>query len=262
MPHTTWTRDRRGAVIGASAVLVCLGGVLASCGSTGGDGYVAVGSGAGSSRPAVAPTGDVTFVPLDDGRPPADSGRPGTADPPEGQGGSGAENPPGTPDSPDTGPDLPGTPDGRAADGADSGSGTGSGTDPGRTTTDAPSASPPPSSGPPTGGGTPAPSPTGPAGLSVSEPEREPTDKRWCEKVTVEFRNTGGAAVRSGRVTFGTHVIGPLGIDWATVESTRRLPAPIAGGSSREKTWTVCVEEWRVPLGMHIETQDVSVKWK
>ncbi|MPY53381.1 hypothetical protein [Streptomyces acidicola] len=260
MPHTTWTRDRRGAVIGASAVLVCLGGALASCGSADGDGYVAVGSGAGSSRPAVAPTGDVTFVPLDDGGPSADPGRPGTADPPEGQGGSGAANPPGTANGPATGPDLPGASGDRPADDAGSGSGSG------RTATQTPSAStPPPSSDSPDSpadGGTPAPSPTGPAGLSVSEPEREPTDKRWCEKVTVQFRNTGGTAVRSGKVTFGTHVIGPLGIDWATVESTRRLPAPIAGGSSREKTWTVCVEEWRVPLGMHIETQDVSVKWK
>lgn len=253
MPHATWIRGRRGAVVGASAVLVCLGGALASCGSAGGDGYVAVGSGAGSSRPAVAPTGDVTFVPLDvplEGeRPPTGSDRPGTAASSDGRGGSGAESGPDTANSPGA---EPGSGDSVADD-------TGSG----RTTTDAPSASTsPPSSGPPSGGATATPSPTGPAGLSVGAPEREPTDRRWCEKVTVEFRNTGDTTVRSGRVTFGTHVIGPLGVDWATVKSTRRLPVPIAGGTSRERTWTVCVEEWRVPLGMHIETRDVSVKWK
>jgi hypothetical protein len=96
----------------------------------------------------------------------------------------------------------------------------------------------------------------------VSAPTREATDKRWCEKVTVSFRNTGGTAVRSGTVTLGTHIIGALGIDWATIDSTRDLPAPIAAGAGSTKTWTVCVDDWRVPLGMHIETQDVSVQWK
>jgi hypothetical protein len=24
----------------------------------------------------------------------------------------------------------------------------------------------------------------------------------------------------------------------------------------------VCVDAWRVPLGMHIETRDVTVRWK
>lgn len=257
MPHTTWTRDRRAALIGASAALVCLGGAVASCTSAGGDGYVAVDSGAGSPRAAVAPTGDVTFAPLEGERPPADSGRPGSSSSPDGKGASGTANGPGAE------PDLPGTQDDSDSgpDSAPDGSGSGAGS--GRTTTDAPSApTPPPSSGSPTGGATATPAPTGPAGLSVSEPEREPTDRRWCEKVTVEFRNTGGTTVRSGKVTLGTHVIGPLGVDWATVESTRKLPAPIAVGSSRERTWTVCVEEWRVPLGMHIETQDVSAKWK
>jgi len=98
--------------------------------------------------------------------------------------------------------------------------------------------------------------------LSVGKPERAATDKRWCEKVTVAFHNTGGSAVRSGTVTFGTHIIGALGIDWATIESTADLPAPIAAGATTEKTWTVCVDAWRVPWGMHIETRDVSVQWK
>ncbi|MET9562300.1 hypothetical protein [Streptomyces tauricus] len=104
--------------------------------------------------------------------------------------------------------------------------------------------------------------PAGPAALVVGEPEREPADKRWCEQVTLEFHNTGGTAVRSGTVTFGTHIIGALGIDWATVESAERLPVPIAPGSRKEGTWTVCVDAWRVPLGMHVETRDVSVRWE
>ncbi|MEV8088740.1 hypothetical protein [Streptomyces nigra] len=91
---------------------------------------------------------------------------------------------------------------------------------------------------------------------------REPADRRWCEKVTLAFHNAGGRPVRSGTVTFGSHVIGALGVDWSTVESTRDLPAPLAAGARAERTWTVCVDAWRVPLGMHVETRDVSVLWE
>ncbi|AOR33380.1 hypothetical protein BFF78_21950 [Streptomyces fodineus] len=80
--------------------------------------------------------------------------------------------------------------------------------------------------------------------------------------MTVGFLNSGGTAVRSGSVTFGTHVIGALGIDWGTVDSTVDLPVPIAPGARGRPTWTVCVDAWRVPLGMHIEARDVSVRWK
>ncbi|MFD9394255.1 hypothetical protein ACFWBB_26990 [Streptomyces sp. NPDC060000] len=96
----------------------------------------------------------------------------------------------------------------------------------------------------------------------MSDPVRAGTDQRWCEDVTLAFRNSGGTAVRSGTVTFGTHVVDSLGIDWATRGSTAALPTPIAAGARREKTWTVCVDAWRVPLGMHIETRDVSVRWE
>jgi hypothetical protein len=41
-----------------------------------------------------------------------------------------------------------------------------------------------------------------------------------------------------------------------------RLPAPIGAGAREKQTWTVCVDAWRVPLGMHIETRDVTVRWK
>jgi hypothetical protein len=98
--------------------------------------------------------------------------------------------------------------------------------------------------------------------LRLAEPVREALDKRWCEKVTVEFRNTGGTAAASGSVTFATHIIGALGVDWATVESRQPLPTPIAPGAVRKQAYTVCVDAWRVPWGMHIETQDVTATWK
>ena len=81
--------------------------------------------------------------------------------------------------------------------------------------------------------------------------------------MTVTFRNTGGSAVTKGKVTFGIHIIGGLGVDWATRESTRALPVPIGAGGKKTKTWTVCVDEWRVPLGMHVETREVKLSgWK
>jgi len=94
--------------------------------------------------------------------------------------------------------------------------------------------------------------------LTVGAPERAAGEERWCEKVTVEFRNTGGSPAGAGTVTFATHVIGGLGVDWATVESSAPLPAPIEAGATRTKTYTVCVDAWRVPLGMHVETRDVT----
>lgn len=98
--------------------------------------------------------------------------------------------------------------------------------------------------------------------LDIGTPRREPDDeRRWCEKVTVTFTNTGGRPVTDGTVTFGTHIIGPLGTDWATLSSSEPLPVPIDPGRAREKTWTVCVDAWRVPPGMRVETRDVSVKW-
>ncbi|MFF9866639.1 hypothetical protein ACF1G0_14620 [Streptomyces sp. NPDC013953] len=105
------------------------------------------------------------------------------------------------------------------------------------------------------------PPPPAPAALVVGDHVRTPTDRRWCEKVAVEFRNTGGAPVRSGTVTFATHIIGALGVDWATVVSTQPLPAPLPAGAAKRDTYTVCVDSWRVPLGMHIDTRDVTADW-
>ncbi|GGJ43807.1 hypothetical protein [Streptomyces brasiliensis] len=54
----------------------------------------------------------------------------------------------------------------------------------------------------------------------------------------------------------------PAGLDWSTIETAEDLPVPIDAGATKKHTWTVCVDSWRVPLGMHIETQDVKVTWK
>ncbi|GAA4995951.1 hypothetical protein GCM10023335_05470 [Streptomyces siamensis] len=242
----------------ASATVVCLGAVLAACASGGdGDGYVAVGAAGGTpgaSGAVVAPTGDVSLMPLDGAA--EDSGTPGG----ERSAKSGTDataSAPGSGSS-DASPD-PAADSGHSGSTSTPSSGTGgpgrTGTGSGGTSSHGPSspATPPPGS---------STAPAGPAALAVGDPRREGTARRWCEKVTVSFHNTGGTAVRSGTVTFGTHIIGALGIDWATIESSEDLPAPIAAGAKKDKTWTVCVDAWRVPLGMHIETQDVSVHWK
>ncbi|MGW3666925.1 hypothetical protein [Streptomyces sp. NPDC005141] len=272
-------RGRRGALVGASAAVLCLGGALAACAGDGsGGGYVAVGAAGGSPRASgavVAPSGEVSLVPLrgaitdgfnaagnkgssgtgqaatgDPGSLPAGGGDPESSDAPTGgpggAGGSGAE---------DGGPGGAGT---DAGGGSSSSSGGGSsassGGDSGRTGGSSGHSSAPPAPG--------ATASAGPAVLGVSDTSRAAADHRWCEKVTVSLRNTGGTAVRSGTVTFGTHIIGSLGIDWATIGSTEPLPAPIAAGARKSKTWTVCVDAWRVPLGMHVETRDVSVRWE
>ncbi|MFG2554470.1 hypothetical protein ACGFWF_31615 [Streptomyces sp. NPDC048581] len=244
-PWTTWTHGRRCALIGASAAVVCLGTALAACGGGGsGEGYVATGAAGGPPRvsgTAVRPTGEVTLVPLDG--PARGAGGGGTGD----VGGSGRAS--------SNSPRREGSQEPPSPEGTER---------PAQLPSDTPEPAGPPadSAGPPSGSPAPpaAATPSTPAELTVSAPEREPTDKRWCEEVTLDFRNSGGTAVRSGSVTFGTHIIGALGIDWATVESTEKLPAPIRAGAREEKTWTVCVDAWRVPLGMHIETRDVEVR--
>ncbi|MFF0136842.1 hypothetical protein ACFYRN_10435 [Streptomyces sp. NPDC005227] len=277
------TPGRRGALLGASAAVLCLGGVLAACGSGGaGGGYVAVGPGGGSpgaSGAAVAPSGDVSLVPLDgSGRPGSGSrgaksggghagsdmggstsagGGPGSAS------GDGAEGPGDEKNA--GGATAGGGDDGSGGTGAGTGgagSGSSSGSDSGRTGGGS-GGSPGNGAGHTSVPATPEPSASArPAALGVTGTTRAGTGRRWCEKVTVSFRNTGGTAVRSGTVTFGTHIIGSLGIDWATITSTEALPAPIGAGARKDGTWTVCVDAWRVPLGMHIETRDVSVQWK
>ncbi|MFD0415185.1 hypothetical protein [Streptomyces sp. NPDC127108] len=281
-------RGRRGAIAGASAVVLGLGGLLAACGGDGRDGYVATGAAGGGpekgSGKAVGPSGDVEFVPLD--------GEASGGKSPGGRASSGPEGPQG-PQGVTGGPSTGRAGDGREDGGGDGGAGEdgagdrngdggqGSGTRPDspRGGTTDPSTPPKPRPNPkpdpdpnpdpkpnpdprPNPNPDPKPEPPTPAALKVGEPRRAAGDKRWCEDVTVAFRNTGGSAVRSGSVTLGTHIIGALGVDWGTIESTRKLPAPIKAGRTVKKTWPVCVDWWRVPLGMHIETRDVDVEWK
>ncbi|MBQ1105336.1 MULTISPECIES: hypothetical protein [unclassified Streptomyces] len=272
--QTFGSTGRRGTAIAASAAALCLGGgLLAACGSgPGDDGYVAVGAAAdGGDRSAGGdgkPSGKVTLVPLDgnggasgergpggrgSGSPSSAPSSPGASEPgraqdspggartetPGGQGGGSPDGPASNPAKPGGGPERPPSSGG-------------------------PGTPSPPDDGTPGVPGTPEPPapPATPAALTLSAPQRAAADKRWCEKVTVEFRNTGGSPARSGTVTFATHIIGALGVDWATITSSQPLPAPIGAGSARSETYTVCVESWRVPLGMRVETQDVSAVWQ
>ncbi|MFJ5308167.1 hypothetical protein [Streptomyces sp. NPDC088350] len=221
MLRSTRTTGRRGALLGASAAVVCV--TLTACGG-GSDGYAAVGPPRPSAT-ASGPTGGVTLVPLDVPKSPDVSGTSGTET-------GTAPGPASTPPAPATSP---------AADAKS-----------GRSSAYAPS--PAPTTAPTT-------TPATPAALTWGTPVRRATAHRWCEDVILTFRNSGGTAVRSGTVTFGTHIIDALGIDWATIDSTERLPVPIAAGARKDHTWTVCVDAWRVPLGMHIETRDVSAEW-
>ncbi|MGW7752955.1 hypothetical protein ACWGK6_15665 [Streptomyces violaceusniger] len=272
------TTGRRGTALASSAAALCLGALLSGCGG-GGDGYVATGAAGPDgqrSAKAVPPKGGVDLVPLDED---------GTGNDRDGKGGTGGKRDRGASGPTATGDGRTGGPASRTPSasaqapgrtnspgGGKGGSGTPGRTDDGPKGDDGPNGDGPDGNGPgepsPSGPGSDpsdpsgSPTPTGPAVLEVGKPERTATDERWCEKVKVEFHNTGGSAVASGTVTFSTHVIDLLGIDWATLKSEEELPAPIGAGQKKEKTWTVCVDDWRVPLGMHIETRDVSVTWK
>ncbi|EFL24824.1 conserved hypothetical protein [Streptomyces himastatinicus ATCC 53653] len=264
------TTGRRGTAIASSAAALCLGALLSGC-AGGGEGHVATGAaGPGDGRAptkAVPPDGGVDLVPLDQDDDPGARGRtdgkggpggsPGTAGTDEASGASPTTGPT-TGSGAETGTPAPSASSRPQATGSPDADDPGGGSDPGGGRTNG---EPVPSSPP----GTTSPSPSAPgkpAALKVGDPERTATDERWCEKVSVEFRNTGGLPVVSGTVTLSTHVIDALGLDWATLESKRKLPAPIGAGQKRTRSWKVCVDAWRVPLGMHIETRDVSVDWK
>ncbi|MEU7602786.1 hypothetical protein [Streptomyces sp. NPDC041003] len=235
---------------------------LTGCGGPARDGYLAVGAAApGPERGAgenVAPQGPVEFQRL---------GGPSAA------GGSSASS--GTPaDAPGSGPpggSAPGAATATAPGGSAGTPGTPAG--PGRTTPAAGTPNAPNTPGTPSGsptspgapttkpGTTPPAPPVTPAKLTLSAPTRAASADRWCERVTVTFTNTGTTAARAGTVSFATHIIGALGIDWATITTTQPLPAPLAGGASKTQTYTVCVEAWRVPLGMHVDTRSVTATW-
>ncbi|MEU1801755.1 hypothetical protein [Streptomyces sp. NPDC019937] len=278
-PAGSRTTGRRGTALATSAAALCLGALLGGCAGSG-QGHVATGAaGPGDGRAptkAVPPEGGVDLVPLDRGDGSGERRRtdgksaPGTAPGPAGAEGTSGASPTtasstGTPGPAASAPSRPPSTGSVGRRGGEQGgdASPGGGTGPGGTGSTGGRTDDEPAPPAPPGGTSPAPStPSGPAALKVGDPERTATDERWCEKVTVEFRNTGGLPVVSGEVTLSTHVVDALGLDWATLESKRKLPAPIGAGQKRVRTWKVCVDAWRVPLGMHIETRDVSVDWK
>ncbi|MBD0739036.1 hypothetical protein BGM09_06300 [Streptomyces sp. CBMA29] len=231
------------------------------CAGGGGTGHVAIG-GVGPSPSAphdVPPDGDVILVPLDGPAPgaPKPSRTPSGTDTGTSAGprtpSSGAPRSPSSPHGTPTTPGGPGSGStAHAGGGTDSGTGSGSATGGGTGSGGTGSGG----SGAP-GGATTA--PPSAARLTVSAPTRTADADRWCEKVAVTFTNAGGLPVTAGTVTFGTHVVGGLGVDWATVETAKPVPVPLAGGASRTASWDLCVDAWRVPLGMHIETRDVTL---
>ncbi|MER7989435.1 hypothetical protein ABTY53_28160 [Streptomyces noursei] len=247
----------------ASAAVFCLGGVLTGCGGAAGSGYAAVGAAgpadtSAPTRPA-PPRGGVELTPLEgNGATAGPSGSPGSSGPasPAAPGAAGT-TPPGTPR-----PARPGSP---AAPPAGRGDDSGQ-PGPGPNNPPPSHGSPAPQPGGPTAPEPPSPTipagPNAPSGLVVGKPALADTDVRWCQRITIDFLNTGDRPVTAGTVTFGSHVIGALGIDWATLDSTRDLPLPLSPGKPATGTWRVCVDAWRVPLGMHLDTKDVTFKWK
>ncbi|MFJ7590743.1 hypothetical protein ACIQZO_25840 [Streptomyces sp. NPDC097617] len=238
---------------------------LTGCGGPARDGYLAVGAAApGPERGAgenVAPRGQVEFQRL--GAPDAAGGSSAsaeTSDTTPGPAGSGAPGDSAAGGATTTAPggsgNTPGAPAGPGRTRPSPGT-------PGTPTPPTGPTSPGTPSNPPTRPGTtpPAPPASTPARLTLSAPVRSAAADRWCERVTVTFTNTGTTAARSGTVSFATHIIGALGVDWATITTSQPLPAPLAGGASKTPTYTVCVESWRVPLGMHVDTRKVTATW-
>ncbi|WP_240979504.1 hypothetical protein [Streptomyces sp. HNM0574] len=221
---------------------------MTGCGTSGGEGegWVAVGAAGprddGGSARNVPPEDGVALTPLE--RDDAER-QPPAPEPPDEDAGTPAP-PPGTGSPPADGAtpggDASGSPEETPGDGADTGDGDEAADDPDKGKDK---------------------DRTGPALLEVGKPEGEKAGDRWCEKVTVAFRNEGGEPVTSGTVRFATHVIGALGVDWATVTSERELPVPLEAGEKKEKTWKLCVDPWRVPLGMRVDTREVKASgWK
>ncbi|MBU7597666.1 hypothetical protein JGS22_008550 [Streptomyces sp. P38-E01] len=214
--------------------------MLTACGSGGGEGggYVndgAAGPGSDSASGPQAPDEDVRLIPLKKELPLTDA--------PGGERGEGAAaSGSGDPDDPEDGPGTAGRGDGTGGPGAGGESGGSEGD----------------SSGPPSPGET----ADGPAKLSVGAHERAAGEERWCERVAFPVTNSGGAAVSSGTVTFTTRIVGLLGGTWGNVDTRQNLRAPIEAGARADQSYTVCVDSWRVPIGMSIETTDVEVDWK
>ncbi|MEY9870666.1 hypothetical protein ABH931_000120 [Streptacidiphilus sp. MAP12-33] len=256
-----------GGLLGATVL------ALAGCGADLG-GSVALGD--GSPTPAVTtPSHDgVVFVPLDS---PTTGGSatpgngtgttPGTT--PPASTGSGTGGGAGTHGGGTHGGGAPGTP----------GGGTGGGTSASGGSAGSPTGtpSPPPGGGGSTGGGSGGGTggagggtgggsggsgggtPQTPASLAVTALHTAATGQRWCQRVVLTLANSGDRAATSGTVTFATHVIGALGVDWWTYQTSQPLAAPVAGHASAQESWTVCLDSWRVPDGMHMETRAATL---
>lgn len=241
----------RRSAVGRRGVLTASAGALSlaalawwvaapDVGGGGGGGYLAAGPAGPSRGPdhAVAPTGKVTMVPL-----PQDAAAAPSSTPDGGAATGGM------------GRGTTGTSAGAPAASADPGAGTGASRP----------ASPVSPTTPPGGPGAPGtPGPPGtpgnrPAHLTVSTPQDAAASEPWCQNVTVAFTNGGDLPATSGTVTFATHIIGLLGIDWGTVDTAEKVPVPIAGGARANKTWEICVDAWRVPLGMHLDTETATL---
>ncbi|WP_206313310.1 hypothetical protein [Streptomyces coryli] len=94
-----------------------------------------------------------------------------------------------------------------------------------------------------------------PGDLKLTDLERAPSDVPWCEKVTLTVRNTGGRTISGADVTFTSHIVGAIGVDWVTETSRRELP-DLKADDDVTKTWRVCVDEKHAPrflLGRHLE---------
>lgn len=269
---------RRTTAARASAAVLCLGVLLTGCGTAAGQGYAAVGAAdpAGGHPPAtpVPPRDGVELTPLDDGDGAHGGDHSGHGDGATHPGRPGASVSSGSRSRPAAGPGRvagdAATPGARTTPSPGKPAGQGGGSTPAPPPATPNSPAPPHGSRPPSHGSpspeppSPAlpPGPGAPAGLLIGGLRLTDTDVRWCEKVSLDFLNTGDRPVTAGSVTFGTHIIGGLGIDWATITSTHELPLPLAPDRKKSGSWRVCVDGWRVPAGMHLDTRDVSFTWK
>lgn len=224
--------QRTGAL--AAALLAAAG--VSGCGGTG-PGYIPLGAARPTQAAAPPAAGGVVLVPLAPGL---------TAIPTPGT--TAAPTPAATTGALPVGDRVPGTPVSTA-----------------RSRHPSPGTGTAPTGTPPTGAAPTTPAPSGPppaptpALLGASAPRTSDGSARWCQNVTLTLANSGGRTATAGTVSFATHVIGLLGTDWATYRTDQPLRAPVPGRASVTETWTVCLDSWRVPAGMHLETPTATV---
>lgn len=101
--------------------------------------------------------------------------------------------------------------------------------------------------------------PLRPGPLTVSAPSDAADGHNWCEDVTVTFGNSGSAPVTSGRATFRTAVVGPLGFVWGVYPTTVDAPLPLAAGARVTTTYDLCLSPWQVPPGLRMKTTGVTL---